>query len=52
MGRTTPHQVFDRRCAALLADRLGTAPAEFPGGHNGNLTHPRAFAARLTALLG
>ncbi|MEU2628240.1 alpha/beta hydrolase [Kitasatospora sp. NPDC007106] len=52
VGRTTPHQVFDRRCAALLADHLGTTPAEFPSGHNGNLTHPRAFATRLTSLLG
>lgn len=52
VGRTTPHQVFDRRCATLLADHLGTTPAEFPGGHNGNLTHPRAFATRLTSLLG
>jgi hypothetical protein len=23
----------------------------FPGGHNGNLTHPRAFAQRVRELL-
>ncbi|MEV6207219.1 alpha/beta hydrolase [Kitasatospora sp. NPDC051914] len=51
VGRTTPHQVFDRRCAEILAGHLGTDPVEFPGGHNGNLTHPRAFATRLTSLL-
>nr|WP_095878706.1 alpha/beta hydrolase [Streptomyces sp. TLI_235] len=51
VGRTTPQQVFDRRCAAILADGLGATPVEFPGGHNGNLTHPRAFAAQLRALL-
>lgn len=47
VGRTTPRTVFDRRCAEELAAVLGTVPVEFPGGHNGNLTHPAAYAARL-----
>ena len=34
-----------------MASLRGTALAEFPGGHNGNLTHPSAFAARLRAAL-
>ncbi|MEV4473027.1 alpha/beta hydrolase [Nonomuraea sp. NPDC049504] len=51
VGRTTPPAAFDRRCAQELAALLGTEPAEFPGGHNGNLTHPRAFAARLKEVL-
>ncbi|GAA0969021.1 alpha/beta hydrolase [Actinocorallia libanotica] len=50
-GRTTPRDVFDRRCAEQLAALLGTELAEFPGGHNGNTTHPRAYAARLLDVL-
>lgn len=51
VGRTTPRKVFDYACAAALADLVGTGPAEFPGGHNGNTTHPRAYAARLREVL-
>jgi pimeloyl-ACP methyl ester carboxylesterase len=51
VGRTTPRTVLDRRCAEELASLRGTALAEFPGGHNGNLTHPSAFAERLRAVL-
>ena len=29
----------------------GHRPRTFPGGHNGNLTHPRAYAARVRELL-
>jgi pimeloyl-ACP methyl ester carboxylesterase len=50
-GRTTPRTVFDYRCAEELADLLGTELVEFPGGHNGNTTHPRAYAARLHGIL-
>ncbi|SPL95642.1 putative hydrolase [[Actinomadura] parvosata subsp. kistnae] len=50
-GRTTPAEVFDRRCADELAALLGTDVATLPGGHNGNLSHPRAYAARLRELL-
>jgi hypothetical protein len=31
---------------------LGTAVVEFPGQHTGYVSHPRAFAARLQAVLG
>jgi pimeloyl-ACP methyl ester carboxylesterase len=51
-GRTTPRTVFDRLCADELARLLNVDVAVFPGGHNGNLTHPRAYAARLRELLG
>ncbi|MDK0524736.1 hypothetical protein [Streptomyces sp. ML-6] len=51
LGRTTPHTVFDHRCARELAALLGTGPVEFPGGHNGNLTHPSAYASRLREVL-
>jgi pimeloyl-ACP methyl ester carboxylesterase len=50
-GRATPRQVFDYRCAEELADGLGLGPVHFPGGHNGNLTHPKAFAELLRTLL-
>jgi pimeloyl-ACP methyl ester carboxylesterase len=39
-------------CARALADRLGTALVEFPGGHNGPIFHPRGCAARLREILG
>ncbi|WP_018686038.1 alpha/beta fold hydrolase [Actinokineospora enzanensis] len=51
VGRTTPRTVFDYRCAVALADLLGADVVEFPGGHNGNTAHPRAYAARLRELL-
>ncbi|MGI5492228.1 alpha/beta fold hydrolase [Microtetraspora malaysiensis] len=51
VGRTTPHTVFDRTCATALADLHGTRLREFPGGHNGNTTHPRAYATALRAAL-
>lgn len=50
-GHTTPRTVFDRKCASALADLRGTDLREFPGGHNGNTTHPRAYAAALGAVL-
>ncbi|WP_067483889.1 alpha/beta fold hydrolase [Actinomadura hibisca] len=50
-GRATPPGVFDRACAAALADLVGADLRTFPGGHNGNTSHPRAYAARLRELL-
>ncbi|MEV4571520.1 alpha/beta hydrolase [Nonomuraea sp. NPDC049419] len=46
-GQATPRTVFDYRCAQELAALLDTEIIEFPGGHNGNTTHPRAYAAQL-----
>ncbi|WP_141575519.1 alpha/beta fold hydrolase [Actinomadura sp. WMMA1423] len=51
VGRTTPRTVFDKECAFALAALLGTEPREFPGGHNGNTTHPRAYSEALRAAL-
>ncbi|MFE2268777.1 alpha/beta fold hydrolase [Streptomyces lavendulae] len=51
VGATTPATVFDHGCVIALAELLGTGMETFPGGHNGNTTHPRAYAARLRALL-
>ncbi len=43
-GRTTPRSVFDHLAAVGLAELLGGDLHEAPGGHNGNTTHPRAYA--------
>ncbi|MGW1513681.1 alpha/beta fold hydrolase [Streptomyces sp. NPDC002394] len=51
VGRTTPHTVFDHRCAVSLAELVGEEPVEFPGGHNGNTSHPEAYASRLRQVL-
>ncbi|GGO31593.1 alpha/beta fold hydrolase [Micromonospora parathelypteridis] len=51
VGRTTPRTVFDYRCAQELARLRNTELAEFPGGHNGNTTHPMAYAAQLRRVL-
>ncbi|MFI1383138.1 alpha/beta fold hydrolase [Embleya sp. NPDC020886] len=51
-GVATLHRVFTRRCAVALEALVGVDAAEFPGGHNGNLSHPRAFARRLREVLG
>jgi len=51
-GRTTPRTVFDHQCAQAVADLVGREVTHFPGGHNGNTTHPRAYAERLRSVLG
>ncbi|UJP11034.1 alpha/beta hydrolase [Microbacterium sp. KUDC0406] len=50
-GRTTPRSVFDHLAAAALASLLGRTLLEAPGGHNGNTTHPRAYARWLRRVL-
>ncbi|WIM98810.1 alpha/beta hydrolase [Actinoplanes oblitus] len=52
VGERSPADGFDHRAALALAGHLGVPAERFPGGHNGNLTHPRAFAARLLDVLG
>ncbi|MBO1335310.1 alpha/beta fold hydrolase [Streptomyces sp. VRA16 Mangrove soil] len=51
IGRATAPEVFDRHCALELARMRGVQAQEFPGGHNGNTTHPRAYATRLIEVL-
>nr|WSW49524.1 alpha/beta hydrolase [Streptomyces sp. NBC_01001] len=51
VGAGTPAGVFDHRCAVELADLLDAGIQTFPGGHNGNTTHPRAYAEKLRSLL-
>ena len=51
-GGITSRDLWPHQCARALADRLGTTFAEFPGGHNGYVLRPRAFAAKLHDLFG
>lgn len=44
VGATTSADFFDRQCAVVLAQLLEVEPVQFPGGHNGLTSHPRAFA--------
>ena len=48
----TSREHWPHQCARALADRLGTQFVEFPGGHNGYVLRPRAFAAMLRELFG
>jgi len=50
-GRTTPRSVFDHLAAAALATLLDRRLHVAPGGHNGNTTHPRAYARWLRETL-
>jgi len=50
-GRTTPRAVFDHLAAAALATLTGRELQEAPGGHNGNTTHPGAYARWLRKVL-
>ena len=52
VGALTPQAVFDRRCAERLARLRNAQLLEFPGGHNGNMTHPAAYADAVLAALG
>jgi len=47
---STPEQMV-YQTAHALAERLGSQPAQFPGGHSGFRSHPDGFAAVLRAVL-
>ena len=47
---STPEQMV-YQTAHALAERLGSQPAQFPGGHGGFGSHPDGFAARLREVL-
>jgi len=48
---TQSGQMLAGRAAVALAGRLGTTPVTFPGGHDGFLSDPGAFAAVLRTVL-
>jgi pimeloyl-ACP methyl ester carboxylesterase len=48
---TQSGQMLAGRAAAAVAGRLGTTPVTFPGGHNGFLSDPGAFATVLRTVL-
>jgi len=48
---TQSGQMMAGRAAAAVAERLGTTPVTFPGGHDGFLTDTGAFAAILRTAL-
>ena len=49
-GSASPDS-FPHHCAQALADRLEIDCEQFPGAHNGFITHPRGFAAKLADVL-
>jgi pimeloyl-ACP methyl ester carboxylesterase len=51
-GGSAGREYVGYRCAAAIAELLGTAVVEFPSHHASYITHPRAFAARLRDVLG
>lgn len=48
---TASGQMLAGRAAAAVAQRLGTTPVTFPGGHDGFISDPGAFAAILRTAL-
>ncbi len=48
---TQSGQMMAGRAAVAVAERLGTTPVTFPGGHDGFLSDPGAFAAVLRTVL-
>jgi len=48
---TQSGQMMAGRAAVAVAERLGTTPVTFPGGHDGFRTDPAAFAAVLRTAL-
>ena len=49
-GSASPDS-FPHHCAQALADRLEIDCEQFPGAHNGFITHPRGFATKLADVL-
>ena len=49
-GENSGH-IWPHKCARLLAEELGTTYETFPGGHNGYVFRPRAYAERLHQIL-
>lgn len=50
-GTTTPRTAFDYLAAVHLAELINRPLTTLPAGHNGNLTHPQAWADQIRTLL-
>ncbi|MBO0791648.1 MAG: alpha/beta fold hydrolase [Ktedonobacteraceae bacterium] len=50
-GGSTGQEYIGYRCAAAVANLLGTSVVEFPSHHAGFVSHPRAFSERLREVL-
>ena len=51
VGQATPRTVHDYRCALALSAVVNRPVSTFPGGHNGNLTHPARYAREVLRVL-
>ena len=51
VGIETHQSVFDYKCSQIIANELNKELICFPGGHNGNTTHPKGYAEMLQKLL-
>ncbi|SDU72016.1 hypothetical protein [Jiangella alkaliphila] len=51
-GGATSAGELPQRGAVVLAERLGTPLVEFPGGHDGYIDAPAAFAGVVRRVLG
>jgi len=51
VGKETNQSVFDYKCSQIIANALNKDLTYFPGGHNGNTTHPNGYAEMLQKLL-
>jgi pimeloyl-ACP methyl ester carboxylesterase len=51
-GGSAAREYLGYRSAIAVAQQIGTAIVEFPSHHAGYISHPRAFAERLHAVLG
>jgi pimeloyl-ACP methyl ester carboxylesterase len=51
-GGSAGREYVGYRCAAAVAELLGTTVVDFPSHHAGYMSHPRAFAEQLRDVLG
>ncbi|GHO85939.1 alpha/beta fold hydrolase [Dictyobacter formicarum] len=50
-GAEAGHEFVAYRCAVAVAEQLGTTVVDFPSHHAGYISHPKAFAQKLSEVL-
>ncbi len=50
-GGSAGREFFPYKCAAALAEQMGSEVVEFPGNHAGFIEYAQAFAERLGQVL-